>query len=142
MSMNATRVVAESYLHFNGNAREAFSFYKDVFGGELSLMTWGESPLPDRPDDPPPEGIMHGRLTFGNSGIMFSDIPDAMYAKPQGFRISISANDAAEARRVFTALAEGGETVMPFQETFWSPGFGMVDDRFGTPWMVNVGVAH
>ncbi len=137
MMSDATAAVRfENYLHFDGRAKEALAFYQSIFGGELAVMTWGDSPLPDRPGDPPADHVMHGRLGMGGWSIMACDQPGP-YERPQGFRVAVGVGSVPEARRIFDALAAGGETVMPFQETFWSPGFGMVNDRFGTPWLVN-----
>ncbi|QTD44498.1 VOC family protein [Ottowia testudinis] len=134
------------YLNFNGNCAEAFAFYKDVFKGTLvHQSTYGE--MPEGPPIPPEarQHIMHVHLQVGEQALMGSDaMPGATdvcaggYAKPQGLWVSIGVASADEGRRVFDALAPGGQVAMPFDKTFWSPGFGMVTDRFGTPWMVNV----
>ena len=80
---------------------------------------------------------MHARMTVGNAVLMDADAPPQFFSQPQGFSVSISVKDADEAQRIFTALAEGGTVRMPLQETFWAKRFGMLIDRFGTPWMVN-----
>jgi PhnB protein len=88
-----------------------------------------------------PEGygdrIMHVRLAFDGQAILGSDCPPEMYVKPQGVFVSLNVEDPARAERIFKALEEGGTVTMPFQETFWAKGFGMLTDRFGTPWMIN-----
>ena len=134
------------YLTFNGNCREALTFYQQLFNGKiLYLGTFGE--MPDAP--PMPEAarnaVMHVNLQIGAQALMGSDaMPGAGeacaggYSKPQGLWVSIGVGSMAEGQRVFDALAAGGQVTMPFAATFWSPGFGMVTDRFGTPWMVNV----
>ncbi|MET4580196.1 VOC family protein [Ottowia thiooxydans] len=133
------------YLNFDGNCADAFAFYKDLFKGTVvHQSTFGE--IPDGPPIAPEhrDRIMHISLNVGQQTLMGSDsMPDADvcsggYAKPQGLWVSIGMESVEEGRRVFDALAQGGQSSMPFQETFWSPGFGMVIDRFGTPWMVNV----
>ena len=137
------------YLNFDGNCAEAFAFYKDVFNGTVvHQSTFGEMP-PD-PDMPPlpaeaKHRVMHVHLQVGQQALMGSDaMPGAGeacaggYSKPQGLWVSIGVGSMAEGQRVFDALAAGGQVTMPFAATFWSPGFGMVTDRFGTPWMVNV----
>lgn len=136
------------YLNFDGTCAEAFAFYAKVFGGNIVYQgTFGE--MPPQPGMPPlPESakqrIMHVHLQVKDQSLMGSDsMPGADatcggYQQPQGLWISIQAADPAEGQRYFDALAQGGQTVMPFAKTFWSPGFGMVKDRFGTPWMVNV----
>jgi len=136
------------YLNFDGTCSEAFAFYAKVFGGTIVYQgTFGEMPpqpgMPPLPDSAK-QRIMHVHLQVKDQSLMGSDsMPGADascggYLQPQGLWISIQAADPAEGQRYFDALAQGGETVMPFAKTFWSPGFGMVKDRFGTPWMVNV----
>ena len=135
------------YLNFNGNCAEAMAFYAKVLGGTQGpIMRFGD--MPPNPDMPAiPESarnaVMHTFVKFGDQELMGSDVmPEACagagYLKPQGVFISIGLDNADEGRRVFNAFAEGGKVVMPYDKTFWSPGFGMVTDRFGTPWMVNV----
>ncbi len=82
--------------------------------------------------------IMHARMTVGNQILMASDAPPGRYNKPAGFSVNIGLTDAAEADRVFNALAEKGQVHMPIGETFWAVRFGMLVDQFGIPWMVNV----
>ncbi|WP_406622748.1 VOC family protein [Acidovorax sp. SDU_ACID1] len=141
------------YLNFDGNCAEAFAFYAKVLGGTIVYQgTFGE--MPSQPGMPPlPESarkrVMHVHLQAGAQSLMGSDAMPAMpgqdpgacaggYQKPQGLWVSIQVETPAEGRRVFDALAEGGQVAMPFAETFFSPGFGMAVDRFGTPWMINV----
>ena len=126
------------HLNFNGQCREAFENYAEVLGGEIMYMgTWGEMPGADQF---PPEMhnlIMHTTIKLGDQLIMGADSPPDRYQKPQGLQVSINVKDKGDAERIFNELSEGGNVVMPFQQTFWSPGFGMCTDRFGTPWMVN-----
>ncbi|MBX7245417.1 MAG: VOC family protein [Candidatus Sumerlaeaceae bacterium] len=84
--------------------------------------------------------IMHATLKFGDNILMGADCPPDYYLKPAGITVSIGLKDATEGERIFNALAEGGTVKMPFQKTFWSPGFGMCIDRFDIPWMVNCDV--
>src|SRR5262245_60840739 len=129
-----------SHLNFNGECKEAFDFYAKVLGGKiLTSMTWGEMPG-DACDQFPPETkklIMHTALQVDNYVIMGADSPPGRYEQPQGISVAIGVRDKAEAERVFNALSDGGKVTMAFQQTFWSPGFGMCVDRFGIPWMVN-----
>ena len=137
------------YLNFDGNCAEAFAFYARLFGGTVvHQSTFGEVPasagMPPMPESAQSR-IMHVHLQIKDQSLMGSDaMPGADpvcgggYQAPQGLWVSIQATDVAEGRRLFDALAQGGTSVMPFEATFWSPGFGMVHDRFGTPWMVNV----
>ena len=127
------------YLFFNGNCSDAMKFYEKTLGGTLkALMKYGETPggAPPRSD---PEQIMHAYLTLPGGDIMASDdMSGAPYQGKHGFAISINYPTAAESQRVFEALADGGTVIMPFGKTFWSDAFGIVTDRFGTPWMVSV----
>jgi len=126
------------YLMFGGTCRQAFTRYQEIFGGELALLPMSEMPS----DQPVPaeqaDLIMHAALKFGDNLLMASDDPSRGDAPVQGMQVNYAVDDVAEARRVFEALADGGQTTMPLSETFWSPCFGMCVDRFGTPWMVNV----
>lgn len=129
-----------THLNFDGNCRAAFEFYEKCFGGKITLtMTYGESPMAAHVPPADHGKIMHATIQFGDQVLTGSDIPAGSYGKPQGFDVLISLEDAKEAERVFEALSEGGTVQMPLQETFWALRFGMLADRFGTPWMVNCG---
>ncbi len=129
------------YLAFAGNCREAFTAYKEIFGGELVLLTTADAP-PDA--GPPPPGaakdaIMHAALTSPDGLLMGADDMSASFqGGVSGMCVNYVAPDAAGATRVFDALSEAGQVQMPLGETFFSPAFGMCTDRFGTPWMVMV----
>jgi PhnB protein len=125
------------YLFFGGNCREAFTRYKEIFGGELTLLTAKDAP-PDQAPPGNPDLVMHAALTFDDGGLlMASDDPTTDDFGPvQGMQVSYSTADPDEAKRVFEALADGGTVMQPIGETFWSPAFGMCVDRFGTPWMI------
>jgi PhnB protein len=126
------------YLHFNGNCEAAFKFYEKVLGAKIVMMLTHEGAPADMPT--PPEWkkkIMHARISIDGEIIMGSDAPPAHFHKPQGFSVSLSVADPAEAERKFNALCEGGSVHMPFGKTFFSKGFGMGADQFGIPWMVN-----
>ena len=88
----------------------------------------------------PPEWrkkIMHARLSVGDQVLMGSDVPPGHYNSPQGFRVNISVKNPADAERIFKALADKGKVTMPLEKTFWAQRFGMVNDQYGTPWMIN-----
>ena len=126
------------YLNFNGQCREAFTYYADVLGGKVNVeMTWGEMPGADQFPAEMRDKIMHGTLAIGDQLIMGSDTPPDRYAPPTGLNVAIHADDKTSGERIFKALADGGKVTMDFQQTFWSPGFGMCVDRYGVPWMVN-----
>lgn len=133
----------QPYLFFEGRCEEAIKFYKRAVGAEvLMLMRFGESPeLP--PPGAVPSGsedkVMHACLRIGDTEVMASDGGcNAGSRGFQGFSLSLSIADEAEAGRVFAALADGGEVRMPLGRTFFSPCFGMLADRFGVGWMVIV----
>jgi PhnB protein len=127
------------YLLFTGQCEEAFKFYEKLLGGKIEVMMTHEGT--------PAEGgvpaewqkkILHARMTTPGGVLMGSDAPPGRQAKPQGFSVSVSVDDPAEADRIYNALAEGAAAVtMPIQQTFWAERFGMLTDRFGIPWMVN-----
>jgi PhnB protein len=134
------------YLNFDGHCAEAFAFYARLLGGRIvQQRTFDEMP---RLEGMPPlptsarQRILHAHLQVEGQSLLGSDtLPGADagcggFQAAQGMWVSIQADDIAEGQRLFDALAEGGQTVMPFAATFWSPGFGMVRDRFGTPWMI------
>ena len=128
------------YLHFNGQCEEAFKFYEKCLGGKITFMMPHEgTPVADQVPQEWGKKILHATLNIGENVLQGADSPPNHYQKPQGFSVSISTNDPAEADRVFNALAENGAVQMPIQETFWAVRFGMVTDRFGIPWMINCG---
>jgi len=126
------------YIHFQGQCAEALAFYAQVFGGtNLQIMRYADGP------DAPPEWkasshVMHGQVTLYDGTLMASDYPPGLEGDPQkGFSVMQSAPDVATARGVFDQLMEGGAVIQPFGPTFFSPGFGMVRDRFGTHWIIS-----
>ena len=126
------------YLHFNGRCEEAFKLYEKVLGGKIEVMLPHEG-TPAASHVPPEwkKKIMHARLNIGDQVLMASDAPPGHYHQPQGFTVSISIKDPAEAERIFKALADKGKVTMPLDRTFWAQRFGMLVDQFGIPWMVN-----
>ncbi|HEY7715503.1 MAG TPA: VOC family protein [Candidatus Binatia bacterium] len=132
----------EPYLFFNGRCAEAIEFYRKALGAEvLMMMRFKESPEPPPPGMLPAgfeDKIMHATLRIGDATVMASDGRCTGQTSFQGFSLSLTAANEDDAKRKFTALAEGGEIQMPLGKTFWSPCFGMVADRFGVGWMVTV----
>ena len=127
------------YLNFGGNCREAFTRYQEIFGGELVLLPMSDAPPGSYEITPEQKDlIMHAALMFEGHILMASDSNEADFGPVQYMYVNFTTPDGAEAKRVFEALAEGGKVEMPFGEQFWTPGFGVCVDRFGTPWMVNV----
>ena len=131
------------YVTLGGNCREAFEFYRSVFGGEfLILQTFGEAPdeIDMEISDDEAENIMHVSLPVGESILMGSDVPSA-YGTPippaSNVSISYAPPDRGEADRVFGLLSEGGTVTLPLDEMFWGSYFGACIDKFGTNWMIN-----
>ena len=126
------------YLSFDGQCEDAFNFYEKVFAGKITFkMTWGEMPGKEQFPVETHRLIMHVSLAVGDQTLMGADAPPGRYQKPQGIHISLHFKDKSEGEKIFNALAENGNVQMPFQQTFWSTGFGACVDRFGTPWMIN-----
>lgn len=129
----------EPYLFFEGCCEEALEFYKKTLGAEVTfLMRFKECPEPESCQPGTEEKVMHANVRIGESNIMVSDGRCGGTPGFQGFALSFSPPNEAEAATVFGALSEGGQVVMPLEKTFWSPFFGMVTDRFGVLWMINV----
>jgi PhnB protein len=133
-----------AYLFFDGNCAEAMRFYERLLGGKIEMMmTHAESPMAGEASScAGPDRIMHARLVFPGGGALLAS--DAMvnqpYEKMKGFSLLQHYETAEEARRIFNSLAEGGTINMPMEKTFWAEAFGVVVDRFGTPWMVGGGM--
>ena len=126
------------YLFYNGNCEAAFKYYEKVLGGKIEMMLRAdEGPAEMKPEPGFEKKIMHARMSINGGPLMASDSPPQHSQKPQGFSVSLTVKDPAEAERKFKALAEGGNVTMPFGKTFFSNGFGMCIDQFGIPWMVN-----
>lgn len=131
------------YLNFNGNATEALDFYQSIFGGKVYKMTFDEMP-PDEnfviPDDKK-DHIMHASITVGDTSINMSDIlpgmgPDLVVGN--NVQVMFSTDDYDQAKRIYDALIDKGQVIMPFSETFWSKGYGLLVDRFGIQWHIDV----
>jgi PhnB protein len=126
------------YLFFTGNCKEAFTFYEKVLGGKIiAMMTHKETPAAEHTKPEWQDKIIHARMTFGDQVLMASDAPPEHHRPMQGFSVSLTVQEPAEADRIFKAFSEGGHVTMPIEETFWAHRFGMLVDRFGTPWMIN-----
>lgn len=123
------------YLSFNDNAREAMEFYRSVLGGELEIMTFGQ--MGGSPED----GVMHSMLTTPDGYVvMGSDTPPGMTWEP-GFvniTMSLSGDEPEKLRGFFAGLAEGGTVRMPLEKQMWGDEFGMLTDRYGVGWLVNI----
>lgn len=133
----------QPYLFFDGRCEEALEFYGKKLGAEVTmLMRFKESPEPPQPGMVPPgseDKVMHASFRVGDSTIMASDGRCLGQPNFQGFSLSLIVSSDAEADRLFTAIADGGQVHMPLGKTFFSSRFGMVADRFGVLWMILVG---
>ena len=125
------------YLNFRGQTREAMEFYRDVFGGELRVSTYGEFGQQDSPDA---DKVMHAQLeTDRGFTLMASDAPSGMQrSSGDTITISLSGEDAEELRGYWAKLSDGGTVTMPLEKQMWGDEFGMCVDRFGVPWMVDI----
>jgi PhnB protein len=143
MTMTNNNSFVQSYLFFNGNCEEAVEFYRKALGAEVEMMIrFKDSPEPPSPGMVPPgfeNKIMHCGFRIGGTALMASDGCSQEKVSFEGFSLSLTVPNEAEADRAFAALAEGGQVRMPLTKTFWSPRFGMVADRFGLGWMITVG---
>ena len=134
------------YLTFDGNTKEAVYFYEKALGGKvLHLMTFGDMPAdPNHPlTDEMKDRVMHAHLKVGDGDLMFSDtFPGMPYQPGDTVQIAIHPKEEARAREIFAALEDGGQAVMPLQKTDWSPLYGIVKDKFGVIFQVNVPGEH
>ena len=130
-----------AYLSFDGDCAAAMKFYERVLDAKLeALITYDEIPSPQPMPPGAGDRIMHAYLVHKDFTLMAGDTPPGIpYAGIKGVMMTLTYPTAADAQRVFAALAEGGTVTMPLGETFWADQFGMVTDRYGTPWGVNGG---
>jgi PhnB protein len=132
----------QSYLFFDGRCEEALEFYRGKLGAKVEmLMRFKENPESPQPGMVPPDAenkIMHSSFRIGDTTVMASDGRCQGRPSFQGFSLSLTAPNVAEADRLFASLADGGQVQMPLAKTFFSPRFGMVADRFGVSWMIIV----
>lgn len=132
-------MILQPYLFFEGRCQEAIDFYKQALGAEVLMqMRFQDCPEPQAAPRVPGDKVMHASLRIQDSVMMLSDGRCGGTPSFQGFTLSLSPANDAEAKRLFDALSEGGTVTMPLQKTFWASSFGMVTDRFGVGWMVNV----
>lgn len=128
-----------AYLNFPGTCAEAFHAYEKIFNGKISfIMKFGDSPMKDEMPADQHDRVIHATLAIAGGVVMGSDAPAAMFKPPQGFAVSVSL-PVAECERIFPLLADAGTVTMELQKTFWAESFGMVTDRYGTPWMFSGG---
>lgn len=134
-------MTVEVYLIFNGNCREAVSFYENVFNTDKAeIMTFGDSP--SDPSYPLPEEaknlVMHTRLSILGSTVMFSDtFPGSPFTIGNNVTLAVVSDDEAQLRQAFEGLKEGGKVTMELQETFWSKCYGSLTDKYGIEWQIS-----
>jgi len=142
--MNTTKDnrTIQPYLFFNGNCEEAIKCYRKALGAEVeTIMRYKEGPEPQLPGTVPPgfdNKIMHACFRVGQTTVMASDGCSTGKVSFQGFSLSLSVPSENEADSAFTALADGGQVRLPLTKPFFSPRFGMLEDRFGVGWMIGV----
>lgn len=128
------------YLHFDGDCAEAFAFYAELLSAQIDMkMTFSEAPMTGDVPDGWRNKVMHMQMKAPNGLVLMgTDAPPAYFKTPQGFSVSLTVNDPAEAERIYTALADRAQAVgMTLQKTFFAEKFAMLTDRFGIPWIVN-----
>ncbi|RQP21415.1 VOC family protein [Piscinibacter terrae] len=131
---------AIAYLAFDGNCADAMRFYERALGGKLEvLMSGAESPMADQMPKEFAHRILHARLVLKGGGTLFAgDAPAHVpYEGIKGVSIAVDYETVEEAEKVFNTLADGGQVTMPMQPAFWAKKWGMLVDKFGTPWIVN-----
>lgn len=129
-----------AYLAFNGNCAEAMRFYERALGGKIEIMMSGaDSPMAADIPKESAHRILHARLALSDGGLLYAgDAPEHMpYEGIKGVSITLNYESVSEAKKVFDALAAGGQVTMPMQAAFWAKTWGMLVDKFGTPWIVN-----
>lgn len=133
---------AQSYLFFDGRCEEALEFYRSALGAEITeFMRFKDNPEPPTETcmGPPPgaeDKVMHASFRIGDTTLMASDGQCQGQPSFEGFSLAVTVANTDEAERRFAALGEGGQVQMPLMETFFSPRFGMVADKFGVSWMI------
>jgi PhnB protein len=131
-----------AHLSFNGRCEAALNFYEKCLGGRiLMMMRFEDAPVGGTAPAGWGKKVVHATLALDDQVLTGADVPPDRYQKPQGFTVLLKLTDAAEAQRIFEALAQNSELHMPLQETFWSRHFGMLVDQFGVPWMISCGKA-
>jgi PhnB protein len=123
------------YLNFDGNTRQAMEFYREIFGGELSVMTFGDMGAEGTQAD----GVMHSSLAAEGLTLMASDMAPGQALEPgNNFGVSLSGDDEGELMGFWEKLSAGGTVTVPMEKQMWGDAFGMCVDKFGTPWLVNI----
>lgn len=125
------------FVVFDGDCEKAFVYYQSVFGGELSLMRYEDAPLMDKPEISMDDKVIYAELILGEQKLMGGDVADRLYQNQQGVLVAWQGDSEAEVERVFAALADGGLIRQALGYAFWTPKYGMLEDRFGTVWLIS-----
>lgn len=130
------------YLNFDGKSEEAFTFYANAIGAQITaMMRFGETPAAGHVPPEAQQQVMHACLQYGDDILLMASdtgcIPDQGFRGHEGFSIALAPRNVAEAERVFAALADGGRVTMALEKTFWAERFGSLIDRFGVSWLIN-----
>jgi PhnB protein len=127
-----------SYLTFNGNCRQAMTFYKNCLGGELYFQTIGGSPMSEQMPPKMKDCILHATLTNGSLILMGSDmVSETGFIKGNAVSLMLNCNSEEEIRRFYEKLSQGGQATHPLENTFWGALFGGLTDKFGNHWLLN-----
>jgi PhnB protein len=126
------------HLCFDGQCREAMLLYQNALGGKIeTMLSYGESPMASSTDPQWHNLIVHATLLLGDLELTGVDMLPGSYQRPQGFFVTLGVDGVDRARQIFGSLRQNGAVRVPFEKTFWSPGFGVLVDRFGIPWEIN-----
>ena len=126
-----------TYLNFGGNCEEAFRFYEENLGGNITMMMrCADQPDPKNVPPGTEKFVLYSNMTIGETQLMGSDVPPERFQPMRSVYLSLAVDSSEEAERIFKLLNEGGEVFMPMAETFFAYRFGMLRDRFGTSWMI------
>ena len=126
------------HLCFDGQCRAAMQLYQKILGGRIqTMLTYGESPMASSTDPRWHDRILHATLVLDEVELTGTDMIPGSYHRPQGFFLTLTVDGVTRAKEIFKSLSEGGAIHLPFEKTFWSPGFGVLVDRFHVPWEIN-----
>lgn len=127
-----------THLCFDGQCREAIQLYQRTLGGTIeTMLTYGESPMASSTDPRWYDRIVHATLVLDKVELTGVDMIPGSYHRPQGFFVTLTVDGVVRAKEIFKALSQGGVIHVPFEKTFWSPGFGVLTDCFNVPWEIN-----
>lgn len=126
------------HLVFDGECREAFTFYEQALGGKnITMLTYGDSPMAAQVPPECRDRIVHASMTLGNGVLTGADALPEDFERPQGFYVLLQPDEPDESERMFRLLSENGQVRIPMQKTFWSASYGSLVDRFGVPWEIS-----